>query len=171
MPESKLEAVHQVFIVQQLAMFERPQSVRDALKQNFDIEISLPGIIHYDISNPDLPKKWKTLFKSTRTKFLKNSSEIPIAQKSYRLKKLQTMFESEESNAPALQSKKRMQSLLEQAAKESGDAFTNEMKHRHTDPNGEALRPSKIIVEVVPSAIVTPKAADSTATEKHESDD
>lgn len=160
MAEGKLESVHQVFIVQQLACFERPKGVLDLLKQNFDIEISLQAVCYYDISNPQLPKKLKTLFNSTRNKFLKDSSKIPISHKSYRLTKLQKMFEAEESEIPRLQNKKAMRAILEQAAKESGDAFTNRQKHEVTGADGKSLVPSKIIVEVVPSAVVTPSAAD-----------
>ena len=120
MAEGKLESNHQVFIIQQLAVFERPKAVQEQLKDLFDIEISLPAVLYYDIRNPDLPKKLKTLFNSTRRKFLKESSDIPIANKSYRLAKLQKMFESEESADARVQNKKGMRAILEQAAKESG---------------------------------------------------
>jgi hypothetical protein len=123
MAESKLEPEHQIFIVQQLAMFERPKAVKTKLKELFDIEIALPSIVYYDISNKDLPKKWKTLFNSTRKKFLNNSSAIPIANKSVRLQKLQNMFDKQEDSA--LQNTVAMRDILEQAAKESGDAFSN----------------------------------------------
>lgn len=152
MAEGKLETVHQVFIIQQLAVFERPKDVQDALKQKFDIEISLPGVVYYDISNPVLPKKLKALFNAARNKFLKDSSKIPIANKSYRLSKLQRMFEAEESESPRLQNKKAMRAILEQAAKESGDAFTNRQKHEHTGKDGAEIVPRTITVNVVKSA-------------------
>jgi len=158
MAESKLDGKQQIFVVSQLAMFERPKDVQEALKQKFQVEISLPGITYYDISNPDLSAKLKKLFNDTRRKFLKDSQKIPIANKSYRLQKLQRMFETEEDESPRFRNKKRMQAILEQAAKESGDAFTNKQKHEVTGKDGKPLQttPSKIIVEVVPSAIVTP---------------
>lgn len=123
MAESKLQPEHQIFIVQQLAMFERLKAVQTKLKEIYEIEIALSSIVYYDISNKDLPKKWKTLFNSTRRKFLKDSASIPIANKSYRLKKLQNMFDKQEDER--LQNPVAMRDILEQAAKESGDAFTN----------------------------------------------
>lgn len=151
MAENKLELQHQIFIVNQLAMFQRPSSVREALKLQFEIEISLPGILHYDISNPDLLKKWKALFNSTRKKFLENSSRIPISNKSYRLSKLQQMFEAQENESPRLQNKKAMRAILEQSAKESGDVFTNRSYVQVSDPKGE---PPRITVEVVKSSSI-----------------
>jgi hypothetical protein len=145
MAENKLDPQHQVFIVQSLATYERPKAVQDTLKQNFDVEITLQGVLHYDISNPDLLKKWKTLFNSTRAKFLKDSMRIPIANKSYRLQKLQRMFETEESAVPQLQNKKRMQAILEQAAKESGDAFTNKQKLEHTGKDGAPIETKQAV--------------------------
>lgn len=140
MAEKVLEGAHQVFVVQRLAMFERPKAVQEQLKEIFDIEISLPGIVYYDISNADLPKKLKTLFNQTRAKFLKDSGKIPIANKSYRLSKLQRMFETEEAASPRLQNKKAMRAIIEQAAKESGDAFTNKQKFEHTGKDGGAMQ-------------------------------
>lgn len=154
MAESKLESAQQHFVVQQLAMFERPVDVQRALKQNFEIEISLPGVIYYDISNSDLPKKLKILFNSTRKKFLENSGKIPIANKSYRLSKLQKMFEAEEEEIPRMQNKKAMAAILEQAAKESGDAFSNQQKHEVTGKDGKDLMPRKITVNVVKSGSI-----------------
>lgn len=130
MAESKLEAEHQIFIVQQLAVFERPKSVQTKLKEIFEIEIALSSIVYYDISNKDLPKKWKTLFSSTRRKFLNNSAAIPIANKSFRLQKLQNMFERQENDK--LQNTVEMRATLEQAAKETGDAFSNKQKLEHS---------------------------------------
>lgn len=140
MAENKLASHTQIFVVQQLAMFERPKAIQEALKQNFDVEISLPGISYYDISNKDLPKKLKTVFNSTRRKFLKDSASIPIANKSYRLSKLQKMFETEEDQKPVLQNKRAMREILEQAAKESGDAFTNKQKHEVTGKDGGPIK-------------------------------
>lgn len=151
MADSKLESSHQVFIVQQLAMFERPVDVQEALKQNFEIDISLQAVCHYDISNPKLSKKLKILFSRTRKKFLDDSSKIPIANKSYRLKILQKQLDTELDQKPVLQNKKAQREILEQAAKESGDAFSNKQKVEVSDPEGKSLIPTSITVNVVKS--------------------
>lgn len=164
MAEGKLDNQHQIYIIQQLAVYERPTTIQEALKQVFDIEITLPAVSYYNISNPELPAKLKTLFNTTRKKFLKDSSTIPIANKSYRLQKLQRMFETEENELPRFQNKKQMRAILEQAAKESGDAFTNQQKHEHTGKDGKDLGPTTITVNVVKSASVIKDEPDN----KHE---
>lgn len=140
MSETKLERIYQIFIVQQLAMFERGVDIQKALKEEFDIEISRAAISYYKETNPDLPKDLKKLFSKTRNDFLKDASKIPIANKSYRLQKLWKMFEAEEEQNPLIQNKKRMSALLEQAAKESGDAYTNKQKVEHTGANGGPIK-------------------------------
>lgn len=140
MSDVKLERVHQIFIVQQLAMFERGVNIQKALKDEFEIEISRAGISYYNISNPDLPKEFKKLFTKIRNDFLKNSAKIPIANKSYRLQKLYKLYEAEEDKHPAIQSPKTMRALLEQAAKESGDAYSNKQKVELTGRNGEPIK-------------------------------
>ena len=123
MSEAKLDKEQQLFIVQQLAMFERPKSVKLKLKEIYDVEISIQGISHYQISSKELSKELRKVFNATRKKFLKDSSAIPIANKSVRLQKLQNMFDKQE-DAP-FQNTVVMRDILEQAAKESGDAFSN----------------------------------------------
>lgn len=140
MSDPKLERVHQIFIVQQLAMFERGAAIQKTMKEEFEIDISRPAISYYNISNPDLPAEFKKLFTKTRNDFLKDSSKIPIANKSYRLKKLWKMFEAEEDQNPAMQNKKAMRELLKQAAMESGDAFSNKQKHEHTGADGGPIK-------------------------------
>lgn len=140
MAENVLEGSHQVFIVQHLAMFERPKAVQKLLKQNFDVDISLQAVCYYEISNGNLSKDLKKLFTKTRNDFLKDSSKIPIAQKSYRLMKLYKMFEAEEDQNPAIQNKKAMRELLKQAALEAGDAFTNKQKVEHTGADGGPIK-------------------------------
>lgn len=139
MSEVKLERYIQIFIIQQLAMFERGTAIQKALKDEYEIDVSRAAISYYK-DNPDLPKDLKKLFTKTKNDFLKDSSKIPIAQKSYRLMKLYKMFEAEEDQNPALQNKKRMSALLEQAAKESGDAYTNKQKIEHTGADGGPIK-------------------------------
>lgn len=115
MAKNILEYEHQCFIVSELARFEQLKSVQSSLKEIYQIEISLPGIIYYNISNPYLPKKLRTLFKATRRKFLADSSKIAIAKKTYRLSKLQRMFDAEENQLPQVQNKKTMRAILEHA--------------------------------------------------------
>lgn len=160
MTENKLDPIHQIFIVQQLAMFERGVDVQEALKGEFDIEISLPAISWYNITNPDLPKKFKQLFTKTRNDFLKDASKIPISHKSYRLKILNKQLDHELSLKPILQNKKAQREILKQAAEESGDALTNKQKIELTGKDGEQLKTTSITVNVVQSASVKKDESD-----------
>lgn len=123
MAEAKLDSEMQIYVVQQLAMFEKPEQVRKAVSELFGIEISLNSILNYQITHPKFPKKWQELFEATRKSFLEDVSEIPIANKNYRLRELQKMYDKESQQK--MQNTVSMRETLEQAAKESGDAFSN----------------------------------------------
>jgi hypothetical protein len=121
--ERKLTKQAQIFVVQQLAMFERPSIVQAALKETFGVEVALPAILHYDLSNPELESKWRELFDETRDKFLADTSAIPIANKAFRLKELDSIYHSQK--LAKMQNPIEMRAVLEQAAKESGGQYTN----------------------------------------------
>ncbi|MGC2239131.1 MAG: DUF2280 domain-containing protein [Pyrinomonadaceae bacterium] len=137
MPKGKLKNDAQIFVVMQLAMFEKATIVREQLKQIHGVEIELPAILHYDIKSQKFPEKWRELFVKTRASFIKDTSSIWISHKAVRLSKIQRMFETEESQLR--QNKKFMRELLEQAAKESGDAYTNRLKIDATISNKEKI--------------------------------
>ncbi len=127
MAENKLEKEHQIFVVQQLAIFERPKTVRSRLKENFGIEISLPGIQHYQITSKELSPDLKKIFNSTRKKFLANSLLIPLANKNVRLQKLQNLFDKQEDELR--QNPVEIRATLKQVAEEMGDVYTNKQRH------------------------------------------
>lgn len=133
MAENILEKEHQLFIVQQLAMFERPRTVQAKLKEIYDIEISLPGIQHYQITSKQLSKELRKIFNATRKKFLKDTSAIPISNINFRLQKLNNILDKLEDEP--IQNTVEMRATLEQASKEAGGVFTNRQKieHRVTD--------------------------------------
>lgn len=129
---AKLTEDQKAFIVAQFACYLTPTQVVNALREEFGIEVDRRQAHTFNLdgwkgrrptmNNP--MKKWRPLFEATRTRFLEQAAEIPIAQSAYRLKQLNMMFEAaiEKKNiAMAAQ-------LLEQAAKESGGSFTNERK-------------------------------------------
>lgn len=125
---SELSKEIQTFIVQQLAMYQTPQEIVGLVKENFEVEISRQQAFYYNADmNPKLPKKWREIFNATRENFLTDVSSIPIAQKSFRLRELDKIYQNQKSAKS--QNTKAMKDTLEQAAKESGDAFTNRFKH------------------------------------------
>jgi hypothetical protein len=125
MGEKKLKNTEQIYVVMQLAMFERATDVKDSLKEIFGVDISLPAILHYDITNPQFPEKWEKLFTETRENYIEDTSSIAISHKSVRLREIQKMFEYEKTQR--VPNKKIMRELLEQAAKEAGNAYTNKV--------------------------------------------
>jgi hypothetical protein len=111
-------------LVQALACFDTPTQVAGAVKEEFGLTLTRQQVQAYDPTKHagrTLAKKWRALFDETRKKFLEEAAQIPIAQQSYRLRKLQQLADLaiNRNNAPLAAQ------LLEQAAKEVGGAFTN----------------------------------------------
>lgn len=129
------------FIVQAVACFDTPSDVAAAVKTEFGVEVTRQLVQCHDptkYAGRKCAQKWKALFKATREEFLKKSADIPIAQRSYRLRALQRMAERAErsKNYPLAAA------LHEQAAKECGDVFTNRTR---LDANVKATAKTVIV--------------------------
>jgi hypothetical protein len=127
-----------VFIVQRLACFETPSIVAEAVRDEFGIDITRQSVEGYDptrIAGKGLAKKWKALFTAAREEFINDTSSIAISHKTVRLHMLQRMAlkADEKGNIPLAAQ------LLEQAAKECGDAYTNRQRHEHTGKDGKPI--------------------------------
>lgn len=113
-----------LFIVQALACYDTPSQVAAAVKEEFNLQITRMQVSTYDFGKPTcrgISRKLQAVYESTRAAFLADVSTIPIAQQSYRLRVLQrTLTKVEQQGNTAM-----VATLLEQAAKESGGAFTN----------------------------------------------
>ncbi|ELY5202956.1 DUF2280 domain-containing protein, partial [Yersinia enterocolitica] len=68
------------------------------------------------------------LFNSTRSRFQTEISDIPIANRAYRLRALDRMA----TKAESMKNFAMTAQLMEQAAKEVGDAYTNKQKVEHS---------------------------------------
>ena len=101
------------------------------------------------VSGKGLAKKWVDLFNHTRDRFLNEIYDIPIANKAYRLRVLQRMSTTAEN----MKNIGMTAQLLEQAAKEVGEAYSNKQKVEHTSPDGSmSPRPTTIrLVGVEPT--------------------
>lgn len=131
-----------IFIVQALACRDTPQEVADAVKQEFGVEIDRRQCASYDptkLAGRNLSKKFIELFNETRKKFDEGLIDIPIANKYYRLKEMQKMYDDSGKN------KKTKQSLLKLALQETDGRTT---KVEHTGKDGTDLE-IKIIREFV----------------------
>lgn len=119
------------FIVQALACYENPAKVIELVKEEFKVTISRQQVSAYDPSNAmakSLSKKWVDLFNTTRARFQNEISDIPIANKAYRLRTLDRMATSTEK----MKNFALTAQLIEQAAKEVGDLCM-----RCVFPNGQ----------------------------------
>lgn len=134
------------FIVQQLACFDTPSQVVEAVQNEFNIQITRQQVASHDptkAAGVALAKKWVDLFNSTRARFQTEISEIPIANKAYRLRVLDRMT----TKAESMRNMALAASLMEQAAKECGDAYTNKLKVESTGADGGPIRYSDITDE------------------------
>ncbi|MBD8128963.1 DUF2280 domain-containing protein [Pantoea agglomerans] len=119
------------FIVQSLACYETPAKVIELVKENFNVTVTRQQVSAYDPANAmakSLSKKWVDLFNATRERFKNEISDIPIANRAYRLRVLDRMAASAEK----MKNLGMTAQLLEQAAKEVGDVYTNRQKLEHS---------------------------------------
>lgn len=115
------------FIVQALACFDTPSQVAESVKQEFGLVVTRQSVEAYDPTkraSRNLATRWVTLFEDTRKRFREDSAEIPIANRSYRLRMLDRMA----TRAEGMKNMALAAQLLEQAAKESGGAYTNKQQ-------------------------------------------
>lgn len=132
------------FIVQSLACFDTPSQVVELVKKEFDLSITRQQVESHDPTKANgrgLAQKWVELFHETRKRFQTELSDIPIANKAYRLRALDRMM----TKAEGMRNMALAASLMEQAAKEVGDAYSNKQKVEHTSPDGSmSPRPTTI---------------------------
>ncbi len=133
---ARLKYEVKLYIVRALACFDTPTEVQKSIKENFGITTSLQNITAYDPTNrmgKDLSKDLVSEFHATRKLFKENLDSIPIANKVYRLQKMQNIINSNTKNSMLVLQ------TLEQAAKEVGEVYTNQSKKVLSGPNGQAI--------------------------------
>ncbi|HDS4250687.1 TPA: DUF2280 domain-containing protein [Enterobacter hormaechei subsp. steigerwaltii] len=141
------------FIVQSLACFDTPSQVVELVKKEFGLSITRQQVESHDPTKANgrgLAQKWVELFHETRKRFQTELSDIPIANKAYRLRALDRMM----TRAEGMKNMALAASLMEQAAKEVGDAYSNKQKVEHTSPDG-TMTPQPTIIQLLP---VEPKS-------------
>jgi hypothetical protein len=141
MAKGKLSIEVQTFVVQSLACFDSPSVVAAAVKAEFGETISRQAVEGYDPNKragASLAAKWRALFEETRKTFLEDTSKIAISHRAVRLRALQRMAEKAEGQGNMVLAA----SLMEQAAKEVGDSYTN--RREVTGKDGAPLTPPVI---------------------------
>lgn len=127
------------FIVQSLACFDTPSQVVEMVKKEFGLSITRQQVESHDPTKANgrgLAQKWVDMFNATRERFQNEISDIPIANKAYRLRVLDRMA----TRAEGMKNLALTAEIIEQAAKECGDAYTNKHKFEHSGPNGGAIQ-------------------------------
>ena len=117
-----------MYIVTRLAMFDTYTEVVAGLKEDWGVDVTVKAIRRYDLCTKTairggdrIAKPLEDLFWDTREKFLVSVEDIPIANRAYRLRKMQELFD----RAVEAGETEQARALLEQAAKEVGDVYTN----------------------------------------------
>ncbi|MFN1150324.1 DUF2280 domain-containing protein, partial [Serratia liquefaciens] len=127
------------FIVQSLACFDTPSQVVESVKKEFGITIPRQQVESHDptkVNGKGLAQKWVDMFNATRERFQNEVSDIPIANKAYRLRMLDRMANRTEG----MKNFALTAQLIEQAAKECGDAYTNKLKVESTGKDGGPIK-------------------------------
>ncbi len=107
------------FIVKALARFDTPSQVAEAVKMNFDVEVTRHQVHEYDANCSRPPaQRWRELHAATRQAFLRDIAEIGIAHKAVRLRMLNRMAQQHEGSSVKL-----TLSCLREAAKEAGGIY------------------------------------------------
>lgn len=129
---AKLSDAIKTFVVQHLAMFDTPSQVAAAVKADFGVEMTRQQVEAYNPERAgDKPaKKWCELFDATRQAFLDEVAAVPTAHRAVRLRRLDRMALAAEQRGNYVLAKE----ILEQIAKECGDAYTNKRKLVGGDP-------------------------------------
>lgn len=134
------------FIVQALACFDTPTQVSQAVKQEFDIDVTRQQVEQHDPTKRagvNLAAKWQTMFHDTRKRFREETAEIPIANRAYRLRAMNRFVEKAET----MKNIGLAMQILEQAAKEVGDVYVNRQKK--ADAEDEPTVPTAVTVQVI----------------------
>jgi hypothetical protein len=133
--------------VQGLACFDTPTQVAKDIKAEFGIAVSPQQCEAYDPNKRiahRLSEKYRQIFAETRATFLEGMSQIGVSHKAVRLRTLQRMIERAESRGNLTM----VAQLLQQAAKEVGDAYTNRHSLEHTGRDGGAIKTQGVPVDL-----------------------
>lgn len=136
-----------IYIVRSLAQFNTPQETVQAVNADFDIKVTRQQCERYDPTKragQDLSDELKKEFEVTRQSFISNPQNIPVANLTYRLQRMQRIVDDAGKNSVLVLK------ALEQAAKDVGGDFTNrkEITGKDGKPLTEPATPITLTPEV-----------------------
>ncbi len=127
------------YIVEGLACYMTPSKVAEAVKLDFNVEVSRQQVAAYDPTKAQgkrLSEDLTNMFHVKRKEYNRDLTTIPLASLAYRMNTLNRMVDHaiEAKNMPLAAS------LIEQAAKDMGGIYSNALKidqYPKTDDDGE----------------------------------
>lgn len=134
-----LNKKQKLFIVRSLAQFNTPQETVVLVKEEFSIDVSRQQCEAYDPTKrvgKDLSDELKKEFEVTRKDFLDTPQNIPIANLSVRLQRMENQYQKHGKNRVAALS------ILKQAAEDVGGKYTN--KQEITGAGGQPLQTTTV---------------------------
>ena len=117
-----LNKKQKLFIVRSLAQFNTPQETVVLVKEEFSIDVSRQQCEAYDPTKrvgKDLSDELRNEFEATREDFLGKPQNIPIANLSVRLQRLENQYIKHSKNRVGALA------ILKQAAEDVGGKYTN----------------------------------------------
>jgi hypothetical protein len=147
MARTKLTEEATAFIVRSAAQFESPKDIIEAVNEIYGIRIVRQDVERCDPSSPggktrNLAKKWRELFTQSRAEALDALADVDLSHKVVRMRELSKLYrklgEDAKPNVPLAAARA---ALLEQAAKEAGEAFTNKRELTGKDGGPIQVRP------------------------------
>lgn len=137
-----------LFIVRSLAVFNTPEETAKLVNEEYkDLNVSRQQCERYDPTKragQDLSQELRKEFEITRSEFLAKPNNIPIANLSVRLQRLENQYQRHSKNRVAALN------ILRQAAEDVGGKYTN--KTELTGAGGDPLNP-----EPVTHVVATPE--------------
>lgn len=138
---ARLKKDMKLFIVRSLAVFNTPKETSDLIQQEFGEKVTPQQCESYDPtkrSGQNLSQEFRDEFKATRNAFVEAPKNIPIANVSYRLQRLQKIIDHAGKNSVLVMD------ALKQAAQDEGGAFTN--RKEITGKDGAPIQQSIVTV-------------------------
>ena len=119
----KLTEEQKAFIVRAYARFEATAEICLSFREKYNVELPQQRCLQYNPASVSFmaSPKWRDLFDRAREHFITNTQDIGITNKTVRLQRLEKLCVS----AISRKNTKLACEIMEQAAKEMGEVFTN----------------------------------------------
>lgn len=141
------------FIVERLASYDSPQTIADAVREEFGVTVDRRAVAQYDPERSLRPpsRALRAHFKLARQAYEAAVDKIPVGKKAVRLRRLEAAYH----RAVERGNEVLVLEILEQAAKEMGDAFTNKRQVSLGDPLEELSAMLGIPAEEIRAALAS----------------